>query len=352
MKTNTLRTVVLVTSLLGSQASAGPIGLLDQDGGFVDLLNTSIITGVRVQPLFGGGVVTQGTKVLSPDSALENKSYTAMQVQLGNAEDEHETYVERPGLIGKMFASAYANGAGDLQVGADGFSAAGNALSRFNLTIKNERSRPVRFDFAFDIPAGEVLTMDPARHPARDPRRSHARVHAEIDAILKSPDEEEPGRWVETEHALFDFFVDVQGSCGHGDLSCAGVAVDYSANAQPLLKEHIIEDTSTFGLDIDAYSGLISMPEIPPFGELTIFYDMYALAFGTSEGGARAALGDPLGLISSAGVHLIERTPGPTPTPRGNVPEPGTLLLTGAGLLILVGRQLRRPMPPSARRIT
>lgn len=90
-----------------------------------------------------------------------------------------------------MFASAYANGAGDLQVGADGFSAAGNVLSRFNLTIKNERSRPVRFDFAFDIPAGEVLTMDPARHPARDPRRSHARVHAEIDAILKSPDEEE-----------------------------------------------------------------------------------------------------------------------------------------------------------------
>lgn len=333
MKRHTFQIGALAALLLSTQATASPIGLLDQDGGFVDLLHTRLITGVRVQPLFGAGLITQGTEVRSPDSTLENKNYTAMQVQLGNADEEHETYVERPGLIGKMFASSYANAAGDLQVGADGFSAAGNALSRFNLTIKNHRSQPTRFDFAFDIPAGEVLTMDSARHPARDPRRSHARVHAEIDAILKSPDEQNPGTWVETEHALFDFFVDVQGSCGHGDLSCAGITLDYSDNALPFLRERVDDNTSTFGLDIGAYSGLISMPEIPPFGELSIFYDMYALAFGDREGGARAALGDPLALVLGPGVRLIEHAP--STTPGGNVPEPDTFVMAGLGLLML-----------------
>lgn len=340
MKRTILQSGALAALLLSSQATAAPIGLLDQDGGFVDLLNTGIITGVAVYPFFGGGPVTQGTPVLPPDSALESKSYTAMQVQLGNAAEEHETYAERPGLIGKMFSSSYANGAGDLQVGADGFSAAGNAMSRFNLTIKNQRSRPTRFDFAFDIPAGEVLTMDPARYPASDPRRGRARVYAEIDAILKSPDEQNPGTWVETEHALFDFFVVIEGSCGHGDLSCAGVSLGYSANARPFLHDRVDEINSTFGLDIDAYSGLIAMPEIPPFGELTIFYDMYAFASGSKEGGARAALGDPLALVLGPGVRLIEHSP--SNTPGGNVPEPGTFVLAGLGLLMM-GWQARRP---------
>lgn len=341
MKRTILQSGALAALLLSSQTTAAPIGLLDQDGGFVDLLNTGIITGVRVQPLFGS-VATQGTEVAPPDSQFEKKSYTAMQVQLGNAKDEHETYAERPGLIGKMFASGYANGAGDLQVGADGFSAGGSALSRFNLTIKNQRSQPTRFDFAFDIPAGEVLTMDPARTPASagQGRRSHARVHAEIDAILKSPDEKNPGTWVETEYALFDFFVDVQGSCGHGDLSCAGVTLDYSTNARPFLHDRVDEINSTFGLDIDAYSGLIAMPEIPPFGELTIFYDMYALAFGIPESGARAALGDPLALVLGPGVRLIEHSR--SNTPGGNVPEPGTFVLAGLGLLMM-GWQVRHP---------
>lgn len=59
-------------------------------------------------------------------------------------------------------------------------------------------------------------------------------------------------------------------------------------------------------------SGLISMPEIPSYGELSIFYDMYALAFGAPEV-AREALGDPLSLVFGEGIQLIELYRGSVP---------------------------------------
>jgi len=78
--------------------------------------------------------------------------------QLGNAEDQHETYGELPGLLGRQTASAYVDATANMEVGVDGSnSGIGRGLSRFTLTIENHRSRPVQLDFAFTMLPGEVL---------------------------------------------------------------------------------------------------------------------------------------------------------------------------------------------------
>jgi hypothetical protein len=324
-----------------SGATAEPLGLIDRDGGFVDVFNVGIITGVDLRSAVS--IVAQGTPIVGfPEDILSNKSYTAMVGQLGNADEAHETYLERPSTIGIQMASAVANFAGDLEVGVDGFQRNGvsRALSRFGLTIKNYRANPVQLDFAFQIPDGQVLAYDPAMFPATDSRAVEAGVWARIDAVLRTPAGEDGGHYDETEHRLFDFHVGIVGS---GNSACAampcdGLLLTATANAQPLLHwRPQPQGRSIWGFDIDTYDGLVALPEIAPFGELTIYYDMLARVQGHFEGGGRAMLGDPFDLVERGGsIRFIERTA------VAQVPEPASLALAALGVVALATRHRRR----------
>jgi hypothetical protein len=80
------------------------------------------------------------------------------------------------------------------------------------------------------------------------------------------------------------------------------------------------------------YQGMVDLPVIPAYGELTVYYDMYAYYFQNgSENPGSAFLGDPAGLVGEGG-GLVQR-------PLAAVPEPSTLALSSLALLCL---QLRR----------
>jgi hypothetical protein len=86
-------------------------------------------------------------------------------------------------------------------------------------------------------------------------------------------------------------------------------------------------------------SSILPLP-IPPHGELTVYYDMYALSDARRpEVGGYARLGDPTDLVGGAGGRIV-----PT-TSASQVPEPATMLLIGAGLVAIrvIGRKLWRP---------
>ncbi|NRF70049.1 PEP-CTERM sorting domain-containing protein [Aquincola sp. S2] len=332
MKAHPVRHVMalLVTCCAAGSAPAVPIGVMDQDGGFVDLVSVGLISGADV---LGVRSVAQGTPIgaASPQEVLANKNYTALIGQLGNAQDRHESYVELPGLLGKQMSSALVNAAGDMEVGVDGFNrGVGRALSRFALTVKNHRSRPVQLDFAFNILAGEVLVYDSNGYPADHPRAAEAEVFARIDAVLSTPAGPHGGHYDVTEHRLFDFYVGMFGAGPGHDLQ-------YTDNAHALLSERDQPPgQSIWGYDIAAYAGLVAMPEIAPYGEVTLYYDMLARVRGSFENGGRAALGDPFDLLAGGGgIRLIERS-------IGAVPEPGTAALVTAALLLLTWLQRRR----------
>lgn len=65
---------------------------------------------------------------------------------------------------------------------------------------------------------------------------------------------------------------------------------------------------------------------IPAYGELTIYYDMYALFSSSSENVGSAFIGDPAQLVQREGVAFVP----PDVTP---VPEPATLPIVGTVLL-------------------
>jgi hypothetical protein len=87
---------------------------------------------------------------------------------------------------------------------------------------------------------------------------------------------------------------------------------------------------------IGAFEDTLRLPIIPPFGELTLYYDMYALVDGPRETLGSAFLGDPTDLVNSGSFSLIQ-----TGDPSTPVPEPATLFLVGIGL-IAMGAMVRR----------
>ena len=82
--------------------------------------------------------------------------------------------------------------------------------------------------------------------------------------------------------------------------------------------------------------GLVALPAIEPYGELTLYYDMLARVDAGTESGGRATLGDPFDLVGTGpGVHLFDRS-------TGAVPEPGSAALAAGALLVLAGGRRRR----------
>src|SRR5262249_8533335 len=77
---------------------------------------------------------------------------------------------------------------------------------------------------------------------------------------------------------------------------------------------------------VDPYQGRLWLPVIPAHGEITVYYDMYAhLNVERPEVGGYAMLGDPMDLTGGPGVRLTEGA--------SQVPEPGSMLLWGTGLI-------------------
>jgi len=218
------------------------------------------------------------------------------------------------------FASAVSTGKGALEVGAENglrFPGAHIAFSRYYTTIKNNTDQEVEFDFPFVIEPGELTLLG-----VRDGDTAHLRVGGFIDFRLLSPAGPFGGTYDESTGRLFDYFAEID--------------FDDSPNAANLLMVLLVKQSTERSFATAGYNGHLSLPTIPAFGELTVYYDMYAhMNVLDSEVGGKVRLGDPTDLIGGTGVGLIQRQA------LSDTPEPGTLVLFAAGITgILAFRRL------------
>jgi hypothetical protein len=303
----------LATLLFGTTVTAQPLAFVSEQFG--------INTGVRLDHA-GGLLRTDGLAITLPvQDYILNKEYTFQVVSPGSGEAS-ESYAQISSTdMARGFGSALADGTGALEVGVvNRHSIVGVdvAVSRFNIHLKNSSDQPAYFVFEFTIPAGEVEVIDFSQKFAL----GHSRVEATIDYLLLSPSGPFGGTYDETTGQLLHFFVDI--GFGGGDLTRsdnAGVLALPRSSIGP-----------SIGYQILPFEGIATIPTIPPFGELFLYYDMYALTSTGSLDGilGHARLGDPTDLIGGAGVKLTQ-----TPGPASPVPEPTTLWLVALGLVAM-----------------
>lgn len=317
MTSHSIRCAIVAAAMVcgANPAAADPFDFIQ--------LTYGVNTGVRL--VFGpNGDLSDGLPVTFPVSGyLANNEYTSQVVQPGSGE-KNESYAAYE-LAGQPrgFGSAEASGS-TLEVGVDsqiGQYGSGAAVARMNLTIKNnfeDRSLDL-LEFAFEIPAGLVEMTDFSQQFL-----GQSRVAATIDYRLKSPSGPFGGTYDETTGQLFDFFVDLH----------AEQRLEKSDNATI----HRISSSQPWyvGYEIDAYRDKLRLPEIPPLGELTLYYDMYSLvSLFRNEMLGKAFLGDPMDLTAE-GSFSLGLADAPVPQP---VPEPATLSLVGVSLLALSWRR-------------
>lgn len=299
-----------------------------------DLIQFSYEVNTGVRLVFGPLDLSDGAPITFPiHDHLATRPYTAQPIVLGSS-DRNESYLEYvAGHPASGFASAQAD-AGTLEVGIDkqnGAPGTSVAISRMNVTIKNhveDRSLDL-LEFSFEIPAGHIMITDFAE--SFDFTRGH--VHASIDYLLKSPAGPFGGTWDETTGDLFDYFVLVEGT---GQAPPRQVEATSSGHARVTTNF----DRNRIRADIGAYEGTLRLPSIPPFGELTVYYDMYAvLSTARAEVLGEAFLGDPMNFSSDGWFRLT--LPDDDPDDDPSVPEPAAfLLLAGAMLVAAVRRRL------------
>jgi hypothetical protein len=305
--------IALIGLAVASIAHGAPID-------FTTGISTSVVRSGR------SGNMTDGAEVQFPiwDHVL-NKAYTAQIVPTGSSVEESESYVQvDPTEKQYGFASAFANGEPVLEVGVQDymFSQQINvALARYYTTIKNNTDEEIGFDFYFVIPAGNVEingTRFADRYTAR------ARVEATVDYLLRTPD---GGTYVDTRAQPFKMYVETTNESRRG-------TIDHSSN----ITVGDLSDDRILYYKMAKYEGMVDLPIIPAYGELKIYYDMYAYYFQSgSENPGSAFLGDPAGLVREAGGRLVQDS-------ASTVPEPSTLALASLALLCLGGlRNKQRP---------
>jgi hypothetical protein len=274
-------------------------------------------TGVATGVLFLGGRLPdlrEGLHLTFPvKEYMANKSYSAQIIELGSA-DKSEAFAAVGGSKSLGFGSAIADGQAALDVGVTDGLRSGVfwwAVSRFYSTIKNNSEEDFLADFFYTIEPGELGIQGPISDNS-----AHARVEATVDLRLLSPSGPGGGTWDETTGRFLDYYVDIDVD---GKLTKSN-----NATVAPLTAS----DTS-ISYKTGKLKGKISLPPIPPHGEMTVYYDMYALMDShRPEMGGYARLGDPTDLVPGEGGRLVPRGLSP-------VPEPTTLLLFGGGLAAL-----------------
>lgn len=271
-----------------------------------------------------------GLPITSPVSDyIARKEYTAEVLQFGSGA-VNESYAQfDPQEPWRGFGSAQA-GTSTLDVGVESRNGAysnGTAMARARLTIKNnfeDRSLDL-LEFAFAIPAGTLEIVD----FSESFRFIREHVHAFVDYRLKSPAGPFGGTWEETTGSLFDYFVLLEDNLVLEHSPEAAITT-YSAHP------------NHYHVDVAPYSGKVRLPSIPPLGELTVYYDMYAFLRLNNEVLGKAFLGDPTDLSFPPAFSLVvpPNDPGHDPA----VPEPAACLLVLAGLAG-VARRRRTPRP-------
>lgn len=262
---------------------------------------------------------------------LVNKQYSAQIVTTGSAE-KSESFLPLAGDRQNGFASALSDGQGALEVGVvndrrgRGFF---GAVSRYYTTIKNNTDEPIEFEFFFVVEPGEFGVLGTRASPGFG--TANARVEASIEYLLRSPSGPFGGTYDETTDTLFEYFAGIEfnGDLVHSDNATVG-ELERSETA-------LRYKTAKLASSVD-------LPIIPPFGELTIYYDMYAsLSVLLFEVGGYARLGDPTDLIGGDSVRFVQRSgepgPGPDPDPGQDpspIPQPATVLLLCSGLVALI----------------
>lgn len=262
---------------------------------------------------------------------LEDKTYTFRQIQFGAGEKD-ESYVEYAPQSKPSFASALAEDS-NLEVGVFhnlvGTPYLLSAASRFQLRIKNtSQDVPLTgVEFEFHIPQSTLVVRDATERY----RNIGARVGAMIDYTLLTPAGPFGGTFDETTGSLLDYFYFIDDE----------LKVTRTANTTIEEQCPILGSNSVCRDVLAPYSGTVVLPEIAPFGELTLYYDMYATVNGLGETVAEAFIGDPMDLNGAQAFRLI--------LPDGDdggasVPEPAT----GALLGLLSVFALRRLMAANA----
>jgi len=318
-----IATILLIAALGAMSAAAAPV--------FETAITVGVTTGglsyLYTSPTattYQDGSPYTGLFVSTPAEFLvSTRPYSSQLVTL-NSTESSESFATVGGNRQLGFASAVSTADLAPQAGVVNglrFPAFQVAFSRYYATVKNNSEEPLDYELVFEILPGE-LTLRGTRNADNN---AHMRAETFIDYRLLTPN---GGAYDETTGRLFDYFADVDFDGNPTSSNNAALRL--------VIKDELQITYTTSGL-----LRHLDLPTIPGFGELTVYYDMYAsLNVVRHELGGTVRLGDPGSLTPAGGGFLALREAAETP-------EPATFTLIGAGLVGVFTLRRRLGWPAS-----
>ena len=188
------------------------------------------------------------------------------------------------------------------------------AFSRYYTTVKNNSDTELDYELVFLIEPGE-LTLHGIRHADNN---AHLRAEAFVDYRLLTPN---AGTYDESTGRLFDYFADM----------APDDTMTWSDNAAPTL---LARNDTTLSYATSGLRRTLSLPTIPAFGELTVYYDMYVSSNTIRpELGSTVRLGDPGSLVPGEHGVLVPAA--------SDVPEPASFVFLGMGIAVFAWKRNR-----------